>query len=50
MHFFVSFLVGVVFFYLFFYFPFSAAYLTAKKKYFLIFISDVPLKKPNTTP
>jgi competence protein ComEC len=46
MHFFVSFLIGVVFFYLFLYFPFStlsvsltsAAYLTAKKKYFLIFI------------
>jgi len=46
MHFFVSFLIGVVSFYLFLYFPFSAvsvsltsaAYLTAKKKYFLIFI------------
>ena len=46
MHFFVSFLIGVVSFYLFLYFPFSAvsvsltsaAYLTVKKKYFLIFI------------
>ena len=46
MHFFVSFLIGVVSFYLFLYFPFSAvsvsltsaAYLTAKKKYFLIFV------------
>jgi competence protein ComEC len=46
MHFFVSFLIGVVFFYLFHYFPFSAvsvfltsaAYLTAKKKYSLIFV------------
>jgi competence protein ComEC len=46
MHFFVSFLIGIVSFYLFLYFPFSAvsfsltsaAYLTAKKKYFLIFI------------
>lgn len=46
MHFFVSFLIGVVSFYLFFYFPFSAvsvsltsaAYLTAKKKYFMIFV------------
>lgn len=46
MPFFVSFLIGVAFFYLFLYFPFSAvsvsltyaAYLTAKKKYFLIFI------------
>lgn len=46
MHFFVSFLIGVVFFYLFHYFPFStvivsltsAVYLTAKKKYSLIFV------------
>ncbi|MBM4146463.1 MAG: DNA internalization-related competence protein ComEC/Rec2, partial [Nitrospira sp.] len=45
-HFFVSFLIGVVFFYLFHYFPFStvivsltsAVYLTAKKKYSLIFV------------